>query len=144
MTSYRIQRNFTFRTPEILIPLFKSLVRPIIEYANPVWNNSIKIYINAIEQVQRKFTKYINGFYDMSYEDRLKKLNLTSSEYWRHRGDMIQLYKIAHNHYDKLSLQDLITFKKDDRLRGHNFTIIKKKVIKHHMPTISLIEQLTL
>ena len=94
---------------------------------NPVWNNSIKIYINAIEQVQRKFTKYINGFYDMSYEDRLKKLNLTSSEYWRHRGDMIQLYKIAHNHYDKLSLQDLITFKKDDRLRGHNFTIIIKK-----------------
>ena len=37
--SYRILRNFTFRTPEVLIPLFKSLVRLILEYGNPVWNN---------------------------------------------------------------------------------------------------------
>ena len=66
----------------------------------------------------------------MSYEERLKNLNLPSLEYRRHRGDMIQIYKIAHNHYDKLSLQDLITFKNDDRLRGHNFTIIKKQTNK--------------
>ena len=61
----------------------------------------------------------------MSYEERLMNLNLPSLECRRQKGDMIQIYKIAHNHYDKLSLQDLITFKDDDRLRGHNYTIVK-------------------
>ena len=40
--SFNIIRNFTFRTPEVLVPLFKSLVRPILEYGNPVWNNCLK------------------------------------------------------------------------------------------------------
>ena len=66
----------------------------------------------------------------MSYEERLLKLNLPSLEYKRHRGDMIQVYKIDHKHYDKLSIQDLITFKNDDRLRRHNFTIVKKQTNK--------------
>ena len=43
---------------------------------------------------------------------------------------MIQVYKIAHNYYDKVSVNDLIVFKNDCRLRGHNFTIIKKTTNK--------------
>ena len=34
--SYSILKNFTFRTPDVLVPLFKTLVRPILEYDNPV------------------------------------------------------------------------------------------------------------
>ena len=30
-------RVITFKTPEIMVPLFKSLIRPILEYANAVW-----------------------------------------------------------------------------------------------------------
>ena len=63
--------------------------------------------------------------------ERLMKLKLPSLEYRRHRMDMIQLYKIAHNHFDKISLQDVINLKNDDRLRGHNFTIVKKLINNH-------------
>ena len=123
--SYKIIRNFTFRTPEVLVPLFKSLVRPILEYGNPVWNNSLKKYITLIEQVQKKFTKFILCFKNLSYEERLFRLNLPSLEYRRYRGDMIQVYKISHNIYDSMSVNNLLTFKNDNRLRGHNFKITK-------------------
>ena len=43
---------------------------------------------------------------------------------------MIQVFKIAHNHYDKISVNQLLTFRNDTKLRGHNFTIIKKQTNK--------------
>ena len=38
-TSYKILKNFTYRNDNILVPLSKSLVRPILEYGNAVWLN---------------------------------------------------------------------------------------------------------
>ena len=39
---------------------------------------------------------------------------------------MIQVYKIAHHHYDEIAIKNLLSFKNDSRLRGHNLTIVKK------------------
>ena len=55
----QILRNFTFRSKKVLVPLFKTIVRPILEYANTVWDSSYRNQINLIEAVQRKFTKHI-------------------------------------------------------------------------------------
>ena len=60
-----------------------------------------------------------------SFEERLFKLKLPSLEYRRYRGDMIQVNKIAYNHYDHISVKNLLTFSTDSRLRGHKFKIIK-------------------
>ena len=65
-----------------------------------------------------------------SYEDRLKKLKLPSLEYILIRGDMIQVYKIAHNHYDPVTTNHIFTFSNNPRLRGHNFKIMKQRVNK--------------
>ena len=35
-------KNFTYKNANVLVPLFKSLVRPILEYGNVVWSNGIK------------------------------------------------------------------------------------------------------
>ena len=46
-TSFKILKNLTYRDSNILVPLFKSLVRPILEYGNTVWSMvkwSKKIY----------------------------------------------------------------------------------------------------
>ena len=32
-----------------MIPIYKALIRPIIEYANPVWNPYTRKYIDLIE-----------------------------------------------------------------------------------------------
>ena len=39
---------------------------------------------------------------------------------------MIQVFKIAHNYYDKATVNNIFEFNKDSRLRGHNYKIIKK------------------
>ena len=109
-----------------MVPLFKSLVRPVLEYGNVIWANGVKKYMTKIENVQRKFTKHIKGLSNLQYEERLKKINLPSLEYRQIRGDMIQVFKIAHNFYDNASVQNLFDFSNNTRLRGHNFKIIKK------------------
>ena len=125
-TSYKILKNFTFKKAKIMVPLFKSLVRPVLEYGNVIWANGVKKYMTKIENVQRKFTKHIKGLSNLQYEERLKKINLPSLEYRQIRGDMIQVFKIAHNFYDNASVQNLFDFSNNTRLRGHNFKIIKK------------------
>ena len=128
--SYKIVKNFTYKTSSILVPLFKTLVRPILEYGNNVWSNGLKKYSTKIENVQRKFTKHIKGLDNVPYEQRLKRIKLPSLEYRQHRGDMLQVYKIAHNFYDSASTASLFKFANNDRLRGHNFKLIKQSVNK--------------
>ncbi len=41
-SSYKILKNFTYKRSKILVPLFKSLVRPILEYGNVIWANGVK------------------------------------------------------------------------------------------------------
>ena len=100
-------------------------MRPVLEYANSTWNSSQRNNIDEIEAVQRRFTKRILEVKKLPYEERLKKTNLPSLEYRRFRGDLIETYKIAHNKYDKASVNTLFNFRTNSRLRGHNFTIIK-------------------
>ena len=76
-----------------------------------------------IENVQRKFTKHIKGISNLSYEERLKKIKLPSLEFRQRRGDIIQVFKIAHNFYDPLSTNTIFNFSSNSRLRGHNYKI---------------------
>ena len=129
-SSYKILKNFTFREANILIPIFKSMVRPILEYGNVVWSNGLKKHMTKIENVQRKFTKHVKGIHNLSYENRLKKLKLPSLEYRQARGDMIEVFKIIRNYYDYFSTQSLFKLKHSNRLRGHDYTICKQAINK--------------
>ena len=129
-SSYKIFKNFTFKKAKILIPLFKTLIRPILEYGNTIWSNGLRKYTNMVENVQRKFTKHVKGLNSFSYEDRLSRLKLPSLEFRQIRGDMIQVYKIAHNFYDNATTKNLFNFSDNQRLRGHNYKIIKQRVNK--------------
>ena len=108
------------------MPLFKSLVRPILEYGNTVWSNGLKKNMNKIENVQRRFTKYVKNIHNLPYEERLRSIKLPSLEYRQMRGDMIQVFKIAHRFYDSASTADIFDFSNDTRLRGHAYKINKK------------------
>ena len=121
----QILRNFSYRSKKVLVPLFKTLVRPILEYANSVWVSSYRNQINLLEAVQRKFTKHILEAKKLKYEDRLRCLKLPSLEYRRFRGDLIQAYKIAHKHYDRASVSNLFKFNQNSRLRGHKYKLTK-------------------
>ena len=85
-----ITHYISHKTSYVMVPLFKSLVRPILEYGNVVWAPRFKKHIDHIEGVQRRFTRRIIGLSDLECNDRLKSLKLPSLEYRRARGDMIE------------------------------------------------------
>ena len=66
-----------------------------------IWSPYKQKYKDALENVQRRATKLINGMSEMSYPDRLRKLKLPTLAYRRIRGDMIELYKLIHGNYDR-------------------------------------------
>jgi len=95
-----IRRIFQFLDAKTFIPLYKTMVRTHLEYAHSVWAPFRAKDIDMIEGVQRRATKIIPGFAELTYEERLKRLKLPTLSYRRQRGDMIEVYKIIHGIYD--------------------------------------------
>ena len=52
--------------------------------------------INAIERVQRRFTKTIRGLHDLPYEARLRELHALSMQNRRLFADMVFTFKALH------------------------------------------------
>ena len=71
-----IRRTFVYLDEGTFSKLFKALVRPHLEYANTAWYPTKIKDIIAIENVQRQATKYLPTLKELSYEDRLRKLQL--------------------------------------------------------------------
>ena len=95
----------SFHTNNIwtLLKVFESFVRPIVEYGSQVWNPYLQKDIEAIESVQRFYTKKICCRANIpfrSYEDRLFKLNMRSLQYRRLEADVILTFKIVHQLVD--------------------------------------------
>ena len=78
-----IRRTFEYLDDKCFSTVFKSLVRPHIEYANEVWSPYLMKHITALENVQRRATKLIPGYKELDYKERLIRLNLPSLSYRR-------------------------------------------------------------
>ena len=89
-----IFRSFTYIDKIMFLNLYKSLVRPHLEYATSVWSQMFKKDSITLENVQRRATRLVNSLSGRTYEDRLKTLGLPTLEYRRLRADVIQVYKI--------------------------------------------------
>ena len=104
-----INRNIINKTSDIMVPLFKAMIRPILEYGNAVWFPYFKKDRKRIENIQRTFTKKIHGMANKSYTERMQLLKLPSLEFRRLRGDLIEVFKIIHEIYDPVTTTSLLT-----------------------------------
>ncbi|MCG8032216.1 MAG: hypothetical protein JAZ03_08575 [Candidatus Thiodiazotropha taylori] len=120
-----IFRSFTFIDQDMFLHLYKSLVRPHIEYASPVWSPHFKKDSIMIENVQRRATRLVRSLKGYSYSERLRKLGLPTLEYRRERADLIQVYKILNN-IDILDKDKLFTVVQR-ATRGHSFKLYKRR-----------------
>uniref|UniRef100_A0A8C5LT35 Reverse transcriptase domain-containing protein n=1 Tax=Leptobrachium leishanense TaxID=445787 RepID=A0A8C5LT35_9ANUR len=126
-----IKRGVHSRDENIILPLYKSMVRPHLEYAVQFWAPVLKKDIISLEKVQRRATKLIRGMEGLSYEERLTSLNLFSLEKRHLRGDLITLYKYIRGHYQPLS-DNLFINRTIHRTRGHPFRLEERKFSLKH------------
>ncbi len=103
-------RTFHSRAPSVLVPIYKALVRPYLEYCSPLWNPYLKRDRNRIESVQRRFTKLFPVLRQLPYDQRLTALNLETLEIRRIRSDLLLTYNmvsgnspVSWEHYFELS-----------------------------------------
>ena len=91
-----VLRTFATREKIPMMTLFKTLVRPLLEYSSPLWSPTAKGDIQKLEEVQKSFIKKIRGT-SRNYQEALKQLNLYSLEQRRTRYMSIQVWKILEN-----------------------------------------------
>ena len=104
--------------------LYKTLVRPKVEYCMTVAQPVYKKDKEKIERVQRRATKLVKGMENKAYSERLEELKLPSLEYRRKRADVIQTYKIMNN-IDRIDRKKFFKPCKEVRTRGHSKRVEK-------------------
>ena len=114
-----IKRTFTYLNKDTLLKLYKSLVRPHLEDGNIIWYPLLKKHSIALERVQRRATKLLRECKDLSYDQRLKCLNLHSLKGRRIHGDLIETYKIFNNKVD-VQVEDLFSLNTTNITRNPN------------------------
>jgi len=122
-----IHKCFTSRNRKLLVPAYLAYVRPLLEYRpnSIIWSPYLKCDVDAIEKVQRRFTKRIPGFGNYSYVERLNLLHLPRLEMRRMQNDLIWCYKILFGHV-KICSPNFFEFRLSST-RGHPY-----KLFKHH------------
>ena len=103
-------RAITWRDKYTWINLYKVFVRPKLEYCSQAWCPWTIGDKDTLEKVQRRAVRMVTTLpHNMSYEDKLKLLGLTTLVERRERGDMIQMFRslaghdsVGHNPFFKL------------------------------------------
>ena len=120
----QMRRSFSYLDCDTFKRIFVAFVRPHLEYGEAVWSPHLIRNITALENVQIRATKLVDGLANLTYQERLKRLDLPSLVFRRRRGDLIEMYKHFHT-YDRSTLAP--SFRPRDRpSRQHRFQL--------HMP----------
>jgi hypothetical protein len=93
-----VLRAFRGRLPFTLIRAFCCYVRPILEYASPVWNPYLVKDVKIVEMVQKSFTRRVFakcGLPKRSYEERLVFFCIDSLQTRRVKCDLVYLHKMS-------------------------------------------------
>ena len=118
-----IKRTVGTLNQQVFSTLYKSLVRPVLEYAVPVWCPYLAKNIHAVEKIQRRASRLAlnqkRG--EKSYEERYKKLGWPVLSVRRDYLSLIECYKIVFGISDNLMFNDLFEMSKSQRTIDTNF-----------------------
>ena len=101
-----IKRTISYKKPEIMVRLYKTLVRPHLEYCVSAWSPHYIKDKELLERVQHRFTRMIKEVCGKDYLDRLKELNLWTLEERQNRADLVELFKM-YKGFTQLSILSL-------------------------------------
>lgn len=119
---FLIKRNCSATLPvKHKLNMYKSMVIPVISYGSSVWYAN-KSNWKILEGVQRHATRWILGYNnDLSYSERLLKLNLLPLSLYFQLNDVLLLQKILNNYYN-IDWTHMITFSRDSYRASRNLS----------------------
>ena len=89
----QIQRSFHYRKKENLVPLWKTFVRPKLEFAVAAWSPWQEGDMKILEKVQERLVRMLSDVKGSSYDEKVIDAGLTTLKERRIRGDAIETFK---------------------------------------------------
>ena len=99
----RIHSSFYSRDLSFYTTMLKSYVRPILEYSTTSWNVEKINHAKSLERPQRRFSKLVTDFYDISYADRRDEIRVETLLFRRIVNDLTMVYKVFKGYYRDIS-----------------------------------------
>lgn len=123
-----IKRSVGTSNTAVFIKLYKTLVRPILEYATPVWSPYLVKDVKALESIQRRASrlalKQKRG--EMPYEERCELLKWNTLEKRRTYFSLIECYKTVFN-LNGIKFKEVLNYKHLNKTRAnHKFSLYTK------------------
>ena len=82
--TYNLLRNiglaFHYMDKDMMKKLISTIIRPRLEYAGVVWSPYKKKHVKKLERLQRMATKMVPELAEMTYEERLREMDLITLE----------------------------------------------------------------
>lgn len=119
-----IRRTIHYKSAEILLPLYKTLVRPLVEYCTPAWSPHYSKDKILLEKIQHRFTRLIPRLKCSDYHTRLDRLNLWTLEQRRNRADLIELFRIYRG-LSGIGIDTMFEPVTEGKTRGHSLKLRK-------------------
>ena len=119
---FRMCSTLASRKAEVFMPLYRTIVRPHLEYCVQAWGPFYKKDRDCLEKVQKLATRMVAGMRGKPYKQRLDELNLYSLERRRLRGDLIETFKIVKG-ISGLKFEDFFVKLPQTGTRGHSLRL---------------------
>ena len=126
-----LKRTVGGKNKDIFSNFYKTLVRPILEYACPVWSPHQAKDIHEIEKIQRRASRIAlnQRRQEMAYEERCKILKWNSLEQRRDFFSQVECYKIVFN-LNGLNFSDYFELCRNTKLRSNHPYKLQTKLAK--------------
>ena len=121
-----ISRTLSYKSRDVMLQLYKSLVRPNLEYCISAWSPYYEKDKQLLERVQHRFTRMIPGKKQLPYEKRLQIMGLWSLEERRNRADLLEVFKM-YKGWSTTNFSSLFSLVDNSRTRGHSAKIVKSR-----------------
>ena len=116
-----ILKSFYKLKPSLFSVLYKTFIRPVIEYCSSVSRPCYPSFIARLETCQRRLTKWCSPIRNFPYHERLEILKLPTIEKRFKRGDLILTYQILNQQFN-ITPSDFFCFA-ETNTRGHSFKL---------------------
>lgn len=120
-----INKVFYYKSKKNTVKLYKSYVRPLLEYSSLIWNPYYQTSIDNIERVQRRMCRLIRELHHLPYRQQLESLGLFSLQTRRLRFQLIFLFKM-YKGFTNINFDSFFTLCPSSITRGHSGRILPK------------------